>query len=364
MKKKRTIKIFVDVVLLGLFFYEISAMVSANHIHEKVGWIFFVLLIMHNVLNKDFYMNLGRGRYSRKRIAGFGVIVALGISVLVLGISGIAMSTQLFTDSRSLFDWNVRMLHLGAAIVALAALIFHVLMHAGRYIQGKRFCYLTGLALVLIMSGIFGLPYMERWYHPATINLQASIEGEKVHFSGKVLVVYFGRVGNTDFPASVDAVSGASLVKSNDTLLGNAQVLAMMVQNATGGDIIALQTAEKYPAGYNETTQVARNELVNQSFPALAHKPLELAAYDTVVFVYPLWWGTLPRPVASFIKSYDFAGKSIVPVVTHGGGGVGDSVNVLRGLEKGHVTEPLSIYSSDIPLARKAVTDYLKKVVE
>ena len=360
---KNAIKIFIDVILLGLFFYEVGIMASASLIHEILGCIFLVLLIIHNVLNKGYYMNLGRGRYSRKRIVGSVIIGVFGISVLVLEISGVAMSTHLFPNIRFLSDWNVRALHLGAAIAALAALIFHVLMHMGRYMQGKKFYYLTGLALVLTISGIFGLPYIERWYHPVSINLQETVKGEKVDFSGNVLIVYFSRVGNTDFPKQVDAVSGASLMKDNEVLLGNAQVLALMIQNAIGGDIASIQTVEKYPASYNETTKIAGDELKKQSFPVLKHKLPDLVQYDTIVLVYPLWWGTLPMPVASFMKAYDFEGKTIVPVVTHGGGGAGDSVEVLRGMANGKVAEPLSVYSSDIPLSRDYVTNYLKNLV-
>ena len=364
---KNDIKKFIDVILLGLFFYEVGIVASASSIHEILGCVFFVLIIIHNVLNKGYYMNLGRGRYSRKRIAGIVVIGVFGISVLVLGISGVAMSTHLFPNIRFLSDWNVRALHLGAAIAALAALIFHVLMHMGRYMQGNKFYYLTGLALVLMISGIFGLPYIERWYHPVSINLQETIEGEKVNFSGNVLIVYFSRVGNTDFPDQVDAVSGASLLKEkmkeNGALLGNAQVLALMIQNAIGGDIASIQTEEKYSASYNETTKIARDELTNQRFPVLKHKLPDLVQYDTIVLVYPLWWATLPRPVASFMTKYDFEGKTIVPIVTHGGGGVGNSVEVLRGLVNGKVVEPLSVYSSDIPLFRDDVTNYLKNLV-
>ncbi len=357
---KNAIKKFIDMILLGLFFYEVGIMASAGRIHEILGCVFFVLLIIHNVLNKDYYMNLGRGKYSRERIAGIVVIGVFGITVLVLGISGIAISKHLFPNIRFLSDWNVRALHLGAAIAALVALLFHVLMHMRRYMHGKKVYYLTGLALVLMSSGIFGLPYIERWYHPVNINLQQTIEGEKVDFSGNVLIVYFSRVGNTDFPEQVDAVSGASLLKENGTLYGNSQVLALMIQNAIGGDIASIQTEKNYPASYNETTKIAGDELANQSFPVLKHTLPALSRYDTIVLVYPLWWGTLPRPVASFMKTYDFEGKTIVPIVTHGGGGAGDSVEVLRGLAKGRVTAPLNVYSSDIPLFRDDVTNYLK----
>ncbi|MDF2524292.1 MAG: hypothetical protein K0R31_1933, partial [Clostridiales bacterium] len=105
---KNAIKKFIDVILLGLFFYEVGSMASASRIHEILGCVFFVLLIIHNVLNKGYYMNLGRGGYSRKRIAGIVVIGVFGISVFVLGISGVAMSKHLFPNIRFLSDWNVR----------------------------------------------------------------------------------------------------------------------------------------------------------------------------------------------------------------------------------------------------------------
>lgn len=71
------IKKIINVILLGLFFYEVGIMASVSSIHEIMGCIFFILIIIHNVQSKGYYMNLGRGRYSRKRIADIVVILVI-----------------------------------------------------------------------------------------------------------------------------------------------------------------------------------------------------------------------------------------------------------------------------------------------
>ena len=46
----------------------------------------------------------------------------------------------------------------------------------------------------------------------------------------------------------------------------------------------------------------------------------------TIVFIgYPIWWGDAPRIISTFVESYDFSGKTIVPFCTSGGSGIGSS---------------------------------------
>ena len=46
-----------------------------------------------------------------------------------------------------------------------------------------------------------------------------------------------------------------------------------------------------------------------------------------VIYVgFPIWWNVAPRIVNTFLESYDFSGKIIVPFATSGGSGV-DQVN-------------------------------------
>ena len=52
--------------------------------------------------------------------------------------------------------------------------------------------------------------------------------------------------------------------------------------------------------------------------------------YDTVIIGFPIWWGVAPRIIETFLESYDFAGKTIVPFCTSGGSGVGRSDTALH----------------------------------
>ena len=55
-------------------------------------------------------------------------------------------------------------------------------------------------------------------------------------------------------------------------------------------------------------------------------------------------------------------GKILIPIVTHGGGGIGDSVEVLKKITDAKVTKPLDIYSSDVPSARQEITNFLNGI--
>ena len=62
-----------------------------------------------------------------------------------------------------------------------------------------------------------------------------------------ILIAYFSRVGNTDFPDNMDAVTSASLLKDGGRLYGNTQYVAAMIQRCTGGDLFLIETEETYP---------------------------------------------------------------------------------------------------------------------
>lgn len=53
------------------------------------------------------------------------------------------------------------------------------------------------------------------------------------------------------------------------------------------------------------------------------------------LFGYPIWWGEAPRIVSTFMESYDFSGKTIVPFCTSGGSGIGSSDSNLEQLTSG-----------------------------
>lgn len=150
--------------------------------------------------------------------------------------------------------------------------------------------------------------------------------------TSNVLVAYFSRVGNTAWEDGVDAVTSASLNVENGAYVGNAEYLAKMAADATGGDLFLIQTVQTYPSDYRETTDAASVEQGNNARPELASHEENMDQYDTVVLVYPNWWGTLPMPLYTFLEEYDFSGKTILPLCTHEGSRMGSSGRAIAGL--------------------------------
>lgn len=346
-------KKFLDLTLLILFFVALASNFTPVTAHEAIGLAFFALIVAHNVLNRNFYRNFLRGNFNRRRIINHTSIILFAAGILALTVSGAALAE--FFQAQNV---NWRSIHLGAAIFATILLMIHLLKH----IRGKKFYAATILTFVIAFAAIFGLPYVDRWFHKVEINRSELLQGEKIHLDGKILIVYFSRVGNTDFPADVDAVSGASLMIDDKKIIGNAQMIAEFVQNVTDGEIFAVKTEKIYPADYSQTTKVAKAEFSSGELPKLKNLP-KVDAYDKIFLIYPLWWGTLPKSVENFLLKTDLNGKKLFPIVTHGGGGLGDSINALKSSTHAEICTPLEIYSSDIPSSRKIIVDWLKNFV-
>lgn len=229
----------------------------------------------------------------------------------------------------------------------------------------KKMYLVAGVVLaVIFIAGYFFVPYAKRHYMPVSVDVDEAAAMEKTDMGEQeVLTVYFTRVGNSDFEEDVDAVSSASLMKDDGTLVGNSQLLATMVHNAVGGETYAIQTVKKYPSAYSDTVSVAKDEMDSDENVALSGNLPELNQYDTVILVFPVWWGTIPGAVKSFLQSDDLAGKTIYPLVTHGGSGAGNSVEDIRKLCKADVSNNvLEVFDDDVTNAAGAVAEWLKSL--
>ena len=148
-----------------------------------------------------------------------------------------------------------------------------------------------------------------------------------------ILLAYFSRSGNTMWEDGVDAVTSASInVMADGGFAGNAELLAGMVQEFMGGDLFLIQTVDAYPSDYRETTDQAKVEQNNDARPELASHVENMDQYDTIVLIYPNWWGTLPQPVMTFLEEYDFSGKTILPLCTHEGSRMGSNEKAIAGI--------------------------------
>ena len=103
---------------------------------------------------------------------------------------------------------------------------------------------------------------------------------------------------------------------------GNTRYAAEQIQKATGGVLFEIRPVTAYPADYNACVDQAKKEISAGFKPALAEKVRDLDQYDVVFVGTPNWWSTMAPPVLTFLAENDLAGKTVIPFVTHGGGGM------------------------------------------
>ena len=152
---------------------------------------------------------------------------------------------------------------------------------------------------------------------------------------------------------------------------GNAGTLAKQIAEATGGDLFEIKTVTAYPDIYDECTKAAKRELDSNARPAITGKVADMAQYSAVFLCYPNWWDTIPMAVFTFLESYDFSGKTIYPLVTHGGSRFGHSLDAIRKLcPKAVLGDGLdvSVFSKNpnsapkVSAANKNVSAWLRKL--
>ena len=358
-------KKIIDIFLIILFLCELGGFFFPSNIHIIIGIIFLLLIVVHNIINLNFYKNLFKGKYTFTRALNTTCILLFAITLIVIAFSGIAMAANISFENSIFADLNWRSIHLYASIISVILFAIHVIYYSKRYIKGKCFYALSVIAIISALASIFVLPYLERWCHKVNIEKNKIIQGEKISLNKKVLIIYFSRVGNTDFPVDVDAVSGASVMRENNIIYGNTQMIAYMIQDAVGGDIEAITTEKKYLPSYMDTIKEAGKELSETNLPAIKpsqHNPNE---YDIIFVIYPLWWGTIPKAVESYLTAHNFFGKIVVPVVTHGGGSFKKSIIDFE--EKSKIKAPdkiLDIYSSSIPNSRQKIAEYIRDLTK
>ena len=353
----------VDVLMYAILLVQMLYVFAGNTLHEILGIIFFVCLVCHIVLKRKYFRSFFSSvKKTPVRKFSDAVTVLLFISIIVLMVSSMGVSRFIFPWFKAFGRADIHR-YLATSVLTLSVL--HGGMHG--YMRTKR----KKTAAALIAAGCAGaiavglalVPYLNRHFKEVKIDYEKAVSGEKVQWKGeKPLVVYFTRLGNTDFEDDTDAVSGASLMLADGELMGNTQLLAAMIDNAVDCDVRAITlTGEKYPSSYGDTVSAASDELKDKARPAI--EPIDVSGYDTVILVYPLWWGTVPMPVATFLESGDFTGKTLYLVATQGSSGYGSSVSDIEGMAGGaDVKKAMSIYCDDIPDSRKKIGEWLEEI--
>ena len=109
------------------------------------------------------------------------------------------------------------------------------------------------------------------------------------------------------------------------TLTGNTEKAAKIIAEETNADLYQIELVTPYPSEYKEQTELAKKELSEGILPAIKPWPENIGEYDVVFVGSPVWWGTMATPVRTFLASGVLKGKTVIPFVTHGGGGADNS---------------------------------------
>ncbi len=140
---------------------------------------------------------------------------------------------------------------------------------------------------------------------PETVTAAETVRNTKA--GGRVLIAYFSWGSNT-------------------------RGIAEEIEMQTGADLYEITPIHPYSDSYNTVLMEAQEDQHKNARPELADPPESIDAYDVILLGYPNWWASIPMPIASFLESYDFSGKTIVPFCSHGGGRFGQSLTAIAKL--------------------------------
>lgn len=163
----------------------------------------------------------------------------------------------------------------------------------------------------------------------ASSNEQSSASDKAADTSsngGKTLVVYFSATGTTK---------------------GVAEKIAS-VTNADTYEILAAQTYTEADLNWNDKNSRTTKEQNDKSVrPEIGSDKVNLDGYSTIFIGYPIWWGEEPRIMDTFVESYNFSGKTMIPFCTSGGSGIGSSgTNLADNAKSGNWLEGERLSSS------------------
>ena len=203
------------------------------------------------------------------------------------------------------------------------------------------------LLFVTLLTGCNGNSSIDDSSH--NTNPQTSSNNSS-NSSNNALVTYFSRSGEN---WQVGYVSK-----------GSTEVVAEMISEEINSNLFRIEPVIPYPDDYNEMLNVSREETRTNARPDIKYTIDDFDNYDTIFLGYPIWNGTCPMIIRTFIESYDFSEKTIIPFSTHAGSGLGSSVSVLKSeLPNARILDGFSIQGTmaqnNLEEARKQVKNYI-----
>ena len=165
----------------------------------------------------------------------------------------------------------------------------------------------------------------------------------------KTLIAFFSRADENYFGGAMRYVK-----------VGNTEIVAGIIEELTGADTFKIEMKEPYSPVYMTCIDEAKKDLRENARPELAAYIDSIDGYDTIILGYPNYWGTIPMAVATFLERYDLTGKTILPLCTNEGSGMGSSERDIKKYAKGaDVKKGLSITGSRAANSKDDVEKWL-----
>ena len=166
----------------------------------------------------------------------------------------------------------------------------------------------------------------------------------------KTLIAFFSRADENYFGGSMKYVE-----------VGNTEIVAGKIKDMTGADLFKINMKIPYAKDYNTCIAQAKEHKNQNARPELVALPDTINEYDTVILGYPNYWGTMPMAVFTFLEAFDFSGKTILPLCTNEGSGMGSSESDIKKLCLGaDVKKGLPLNGSSVARADAQIENWLK----
>lgn len=165
-----------------------------------------------------------------------------------------------------------------------------------------------------------------------------------------VLVAFFSRTDENYFGGAMRYIE-----------VGNTEVVCGKISELIEADTFKIEMKQPYSAQYMTCIDEAKKDLKENARPELVSMMDSIDKYDTIILAYPNYWGTIPTAVATFLEAYDFTGKTILPLCTNEGSGMGSSESDIRKYAKGaSLKKGLPITGSQVANSKATVEKWLK----
>ena len=135
---------------------------------------------------------------------------------------------------------------------------------------------------------------------------------------------------NTDNTTS--KLNTSNILVAYFSVTNNTEKIANNIKEYLNSDIFEIIPKEEYTSediNYNNDCRANREQNDPSSRPEIKNQIDDISKYDTIILGYPIWWGQAPKIMYTFIESYDFSNKTIIPFCTSGSSPIGSSATNL-----------------------------------